>query len=77
MKSVNGFVIFRLSYFDCTDLHLFSIFMGKDTDLPPLYKARTFGSHDNAPPSLVTKKPSYGPAYFAYRKPATSQFLDD
>ena len=52
--------------------------MGEDTDPPPLYKARAFGSHDNAPPPLpCDKKPSYGPAYFAYRKPATSQFLDD
>ena len=66
IKSVNGFVIFRLSYFDCSNLHLFSIFMGEDTD-PPLYKARAFGSHDNAPhPLPCDKKPSYGPAYFAY-----------
>ena len=33
--------------------------MGEDTDPPPLYKARAFGSHDNAPPpSLVTKNPA-------------------
>ena len=28
------------------------------------------------PPLPCDKKPSYGPPYFAYRKPATSQFLE-
>ena len=78
IKSVNGFVIFRLSYFDCSNLHLFSIFMGEDTD-PPLYKARAFGSHDNAPPPPpLWQKTQLRPCLLClYRKPATSQFLDD
>ena len=35
IKSVDGFVLFRLSYFDCSDLHLCSILMGEDTDSHP------------------------------------------
>ena len=35
IKSVDGFVPFRLSYFDCSNLHLFSIFTREDTDPPP------------------------------------------
>ena len=77
IKSVDGFVPFRLSYFDCSNLHLFSIFTREDTDPPPPYKARAFGSCDNAPPPPRGKKTCYAPAYLPQRKPATSQFLDD
>ena len=80
IKSVDGFVPFRLSYFDCSNLHLFSIFTREDTDPPPPYKARAFDSCDNAAPSPLPprgKKTCYGPAYLPQRKPATSQFLED
>ena len=80
---MDGFVFFRLSYFDYSDLQMFAIFIfevyfsetylmtsaensisepanlkifqGEDTPRPP-YKARAFGSRDNAP---RYKKPSY------------------
>ena len=29
IKSVDGFVLFRLRYFDCSDLQLFAIFMAE------------------------------------------------
>ena len=35
IKTVDGFVLFRLTYFDYSDLHLCSILMGEDTDPHP------------------------------------------
>ena len=80
---MDGFVFFRLSYFNYSDFQLFAIFIfevyfsetflmtsaensiseppnlklfvGEDTPRPP-YKARAFGSGENAP---RYKKPSY------------------
>ena len=66
IKSVDGFVFFRLSYFNYSDLQLFAIFIFdvdfsetypwqvqkiafRSTPRPP-YKARAFGTSDNAPP---------------------------
>ena len=59
IKSVDGFVPFRLSYFDCSNLHLFSIFTREDTDPPPPYKARAFDSCDNAAPSPLPPPSSW------------------
>ena len=59
IKSVDGSVPFRLSYFDCSNLHLFSIFTREDTDPPPPYKARAFDSCDNAAPSPLPPPSSW------------------
>ena len=34
IKSADGFVFFGLSYFDCSDLQLFSIFMAEKLVVP-------------------------------------------
>ena len=75
IKSVDGFVPFRLSYFDCSNLYLFSIFTREDTDPPPLQGS--WVAIMPPPPPPRGKKTCYGPAYLPQRKPATSQFLDD
>ena len=58
IKSVDGFVPFRLSYFDCSNLHLFSIFTREDTDPPPPTRLvpSTVAIMPPPPPSLLVAK---------------------
>ena len=80
IKSVDGFVFFRLCYFcgrffgyiswQMLKIAFWSFqilkFSREDTPIPP-YKARAFGTRDNVPPSPFPpyyKESSYGPGRF-------------